>query len=247
MAVFLPVLIALVYRILGQDMRSNQPFSRLINVAPDQALTQIMVFFLQFLSVLVALFYGTALIADEVDNRTIISLFIRPIRKHWIIIGKLAAYILAVLLILIPPIIITFLIIAVGSSIPGGFTDSVNIFIKRLGVIVLSLMVYGAIFTFLGTWQKRPVLVGLVFAFGWEKMVMVVPGVIRKFSIIHHLMSLFPNAPEIKNFVNLPGNMNLTSLSSSSVPTSTAVLLIVTCVFLGLTIYTIYRKEYKFE
>ena len=243
-AAFLPVLLAILYRIFGDGARANQPFSRIMTVGPDQALALIMSFFLQFLSVLIALFYATALIADEVDNKTFIYLFTRPVRKYSIILGKFAAYILEVFLILIPPMLLTFLIITIGSETDSSFAERLSIFSKQSGLILVALVVYGAIFTFFGTWWKRPLLLGLIFAFGWEKTVLAVPGTIRKFSVIHYLTSIFPKLPPIKGFViKLPAE----AISSSSPLLSAIVLVVITCLFLGLSIFTIYRKEYRFE
>ena len=240
-AVFLPVVLAIVYRILGRDVAPNQPFSRIVRMNPEQTLSLIMPFFLQFLSVLVALFYGTALIADEVDNKTIIYLFTRPVRKYLIILGKFAAYISEVFIILIPPVLLTYVIIATDKGVSSSFAESLSLFGKQFGVTLLSLIVYGAIFTFFGLWWKRPVLFGLLFAFGWEKMIIVVPGVVRKFSVIHYLMSILPQGPEARRF------MQSIKATSTDPVLSVVILLIIASVFLGLSIFTFYRKEYRFE
>lgn len=240
---FLPVLLAVCYRILGRDVAPEQPFSRVLTMNPEQALSLMIPFFLQFLSVLVALFYATALVADEIDNRTITYLFTRPIGKYSIILGKFAAYILEVFIILIPPMVFTFLIIASHSGISRSFADSLGIFSKQLGVTILALIVYGTIFTFFGARLKRPVLFGLLFAFGWEKMAMAVPGVVRKFSVIHYLMSAFPGGTTARGFLRLPSGAS----SPSSPIFSIVMLLAITIIFFGLSILTVYRKEYRFE
>src|SRR5512135_2326535 len=52
----------------------------------------LMVFFLQFYIVILALFYGTSVTAEEVENRTLAYLLTRPIPKPAIVLGKYAAY-----------------------------------------------------------------------------------------------------------------------------------------------------------
>lgn len=245
-AAFLPVVLAIVYRILGRDEASNQAFSRIVQMDPQQTLSLVMLFYLQFLSVLVALFYGTALVADEVDNRTIIYLFTRPIRKYSIIVGKFAAYILEVFLILIPPMLLIFLIIGTESSTSSNFADRLSFFGKQLGVTVLALIAYGAIFTMFGIWLKRPVLLGFLLV-GWEKIVLIVPGAIRKFSVAHYLLSLLlsglPKGPGMQQVLD-----RLPKAFSASGPTlSVVVLFAITIAFLGLSIFMLYRKEYRFE
>jgi len=52
----------------------------------------LMVFFLQFYIVILALFYGTSVTAEEVENRTLSYLLTRPVPKPAIVLGKFAAY-----------------------------------------------------------------------------------------------------------------------------------------------------------
>lgn len=232
---YLPVLLGVYYRLFGRGVHAGQ------------ALSFIMPFFLQFLSVLVALFYATALMADEIDNKTITYLFTRPVRKYSVIMGKFAAYILEVSLFLVPPMFFTFLIIATGNGIFSKPILSLSHFGKQLGPTILALIVYGAIFTFFGAWWKRPMVLGALFAFGWEKVGLMAPGAIKRFSVSHYLMSLFPEGTPIKEF-RVHGPPGLPGLIPDSSPlVSIIVLLIVTCVFLGLAILTVYRKEYKSE
>ena len=232
-ATFMPVLLAVYYRVHGASE------------SPELVLSTIMpLLFLQFLTVLVALLYASALVADEVDSKTIIYLFTRPIRKYSIIAGKFIAYMLEVSLILIPPMLLTYLIVAAGNGISSSPVLSLSHFGKQIGATMLALVTYGAIFAFLGTWSKRPVVLGLLFAFGWEKIAIIVPGVIRKFSVIHYLMSIFPEGKAMSGFrIHLPPGV----IPDSSPLSSVVTLLVVVIIFLALTVFTIYRKEYKFE
>lgn len=239
---FLPVLLAVCYRILGRDVLPQQALSRIVMINPEQVLSHTMLFSLQFLSALVALFYGTALLADEVDNRTIVCLVTRPIRKYSIILGKFAAYMVETLLVLIPPMVITFLIIATDNRMSSDFALSLSLFGKRLGVTILALVTYGAIFTFFGASLKRPVISGLLLAFGWEKIVVVIPFIIRKLSVAHYLLSAFPKGQAL-GYLRHPGR----AIADSSVLLSIIILLVIAGIFLGLSIFTIYRKEYRFE
>jgi len=136
----------------------------------------------------------------------------------------------------------TFLIIAAGNGIFSEPTLSLSHFGKQLGVIMLALTTYGAIFTFFGAWWKRPVVLGLLFAFGWEKAVLMAPGAVRRYSVVHYLMSIFPKGTLMGAFAphRPPG-----VISDSSPLISVIALLIITGVFLGLAVFTFSRKEYK--
>ena len=48
--------------------------------------------YLRFIVPVLGVFYGTALIADEVDDKTITYLFVRPIPRGAVLVGKYLAY-----------------------------------------------------------------------------------------------------------------------------------------------------------
>jgi hypothetical protein len=66
--------------------------------------------------------------------------------------------------------------------------------VRDLGVIVLTLLVYGALFTLMGVLLKRPLLPGLLFLYGWE-MLASVPGWAPRFTITAWLRSLLRHRP----------------------------------------------------
>ena len=51
-----------------------------------------------------------------------------------------------------------------------------------------------ALFALVGTVMKRPLVVGLVFAFGWEQFALLMPGYLRRFTLTYYLQSLVPHA-----------------------------------------------------
>ena len=146
--------------------------------------------------------------------------------------------------ILVPSILLTYLIVAAGNGISSSSVLGLSHFARQLGVIFLALITYGAIFSFFGTFSKHPVVIGLLLAFGWEKIVLMAPGFIRRFSVIHYLMSVFPGGRVMRGFrVRMPPGVIPNSSPSSSVVT----LILIAIVSLALAIFTIYRKEYRFE
>ena len=62
----------------------------------------IWLFFLRFSVPVLGVFYGTALIADEVEDRTITYLFTRPIRRGAVLMGKYLAYLACTGLVVCP-------------------------------------------------------------------------------------------------------------------------------------------------
>jgi ABC-2 type transport system permease protein len=150
----------------------------------------IWVFFLRFIVPVLGVFYGTALIADEVEDRTITYLFTRPIRRGAVLVGKYLAYLVCKALVVLPSVMLVYFLLVpfgqIGSTFPSLAAD--------LGLLALGLAAYGALFAWVGAALRRPLVSGLVFVFGWEQVALLVPGYLKRFTIAHYLQALVPHA-----------------------------------------------------
>src|SRR3954452_22309477 len=184
-----PVVIALLLRIVVafgapvfEDHRTTQDgVSQTIRMTgPAIFGLMIWVFYLRFTVPVLGVFYGTSLIADEVEDKTITYLFTRPIRKGAVLVGKYLAYLACTFFVVLPSVVIVYLcLVPVRGSLGASFPD----LLKDLGLLAIGLAVYGAVFAFVGARLKRPLLVGLIFVFGWEQAAMLIPGYLRHFTI----------------------------------------------------------------
>src|SRR5438067_12204179 len=155
-----PVLISVILRLL--DALGAPVFQ--VNggrmAGPEIFGLMIWVFYLRFTVPVLGVFYGTSLIADEVEDKTITYLFTRPIRRGAVLVGKYLAYLACTVFVVLPSIVIVYLLIVpMRGSLGGSFIDLV----KDLSLLALGLAVYGAVFAFIGSAFKRPLLVGLIF------------------------------------------------------------------------------------
>ncbi|HEY7290800.1 MAG TPA: ABC transporter permease [Vicinamibacterales bacterium] len=144
--------------------------------------------YIRFIVPVLGVFYGTALIADEVDDKTITYLFTRPIPRSAVLVGKYLAYLACTALLIMPSVVLVyFLVVPIsGGSIGGSFPSLV----KDLVMLVVGLAAYGAVFALVGTRLKRPLIVGLVFAFGWEPGVLLFPGYLKRLTVAYYLQAL---------------------------------------------------------
>jgi len=150
---------------------------------------------------LAALFYGSALVAEEVEGRTITYLFSRPVARGAILAGKFAAYLATTLALALPSVVLTYFVLlsargwaAVGPSAGDLFRD--------LGVTALTLVAYGAFFALLGVLLKRPVIPGLLFLYGWELLANL-PGYLPRFTLTAWLRSLIHHRPAEEGLAGL--------------------------------------------
>ncbi len=201
------------------------------------------VFYLRFAVPVLAVFYGTSLMADEVEDKTITYLFARPIPRGAVLLGKYLAYLVCTVAVVLPSVVLVYLLILSrpGGSLAAGFIDLV----KDLLVIALGLAAYGALFAWVGAQFKRPLLTGLAFVFAWEPAILVIPGYLRRLSVAYYLQGLVPQAmPTDDSTVSL-----LTSLFREFPPVGTSLfwLGVITVVSLWLAMRTVSRREYVLE
>jgi ABC-type transport system involved in multi-copper enzyme maturation permease subunit len=145
--------------------------------------TAVSVLYLRFIVPALGVFYGTSLIADEVEEKTITYLFTRPISRGAIVLGKYLAYLVCVAAVVLPSVALMFLIMVPFANMGILFGKVLT----DLGVIALGLAAYGAVFLLAGVTFKRPLVGGLVFVFGWEPLALVLPGYLRHLTIAYYL------------------------------------------------------------
>jgi hypothetical protein len=243
-----PVLIALFVRVLVglgapilQDGRpgSNSPIHM---TGPAIFGMMIWAMYLRFIVPVLGAFYGTSLIADEVEDKTITYLFTRPIPRGAVLVGKYLAYLACTIFVVLPSIVLVYLLIVpLRGSLGASFPD----LLKDLVLLALGLAVYGALFAFVGARFKRPLLVGLIFVFGWEQAALAFPGYLKQFTIMYYLQAIVPHA--------MPADGGVMSLIQGlfrevpSLPVSLFWLAVIWAVSLTWGARIVARKEYVLE
>jgi ABC-type transport system involved in multi-copper enzyme maturation permease subunit len=182
-----PVLLALVFSFLSA--RFGLPLVNGARVS-GAAIFGIMVWllYIRFIIPVLGVFYGTSLIADEVDDKTITYLFTRPIPRSAVLLGKYLAYLVCTVLLVLPSVMLVFFLVvpAGGGSIAEAFPS----LLADFAMLTVGLIAYGAVFAFVGARLKRPLVTGLVFTFGWEPAVLLFPGYLKRFTVAYYLQAL---------------------------------------------------------
>lgn len=237
-----PVLIAVILRVVDA---LNVPAMRVNGVklgGPSIFGLMIWFLFLRFIVPVLGIFYGTALMADEVEDKTITYLFTRPIPRSAVLVGKYLAYLASTVLIVLPSVMLVyFLVVPIGGgSIAATFTT----LLRDLVLLATGLAVYGALFAAVGAWIKRPVLFGLFFAFGWENFAMALPGYMKRFTVAFYTQSLVPHAMPQDNLLSILQSVFKDNVSALQGSLTLAVLLVVA---LAAATRAVERREYVLE
>ena len=196
-------------------------------------------FYMYVLLAVITLFYGTALVSDELDDKTITYLFMRPVAKRTIYLGKYLAYLVCATMLLLPSATLCFLI-AMAADPAGETSRHLPVLLQDLAVLSLGILAYGALYTLLGTVFKRPVFVGLGFSIVWETLVTFIPGYLSKLTLKHYLLALLPHPA---------GERGILGFFESPTPAPLAVIVLLgaTAGLLALGAWAFTNKEYVLE
>jgi ABC-2 type transport system permease protein len=235
-----PVLLAVIFRAVESF---GMPAMR-VNGAPVAGASifgvMIWMLYLRFIVPVLGVFYGTALMADEVEDKTLTYLFTRPIPRGAVLLGKYLAYLACTSLVVLPSVMLTYFLVVPFGQVAGTFTSLV----LDLAILGLGLAVYGAVFAYVGARFKRPLVSGLIFAFGWEQLALALPGYLRQFTVAHYLQALVPHALPSDSALSMIQGLFRQNPGATVAVSWLAAFLVG---FLWLAMRTVSRREYVLE
>jgi ABC-2 type transport system permease protein len=196
--------------------------------------------YLRFAIPILGVFYGTALMADEVEDKTITYLFTRPVPRGAVLVGKYLAYLACTSLVVLPAVMLAYFLLVPPREVPATFLQLVT----DLALLFVGLAAYGALFAFVGAFFKRPLVIGLVFVTGWEQTAMALPGYMKRFTVAYYLQSLVPHSMPSDGVVSILQGM---FRDTPPVMVSLFWLAFYVVVFLYLATRIADRKEYILE
>ena len=226
----LPIVIALVFRFVAHSGGMVNRFVPLITLILYGLLVE-----------LCAIFYGTAIISDEIDGKGLMYLQMRPLRKSLILLSKFAAYILGTVAILATSHLILTGIMATHPKMEKSMLFQFGMSLRYTGTMALALLAYGALAAALAARFKNPVLWGLLFVMGWENITAspLIATAIKRLSVSHYLFALFPRYRLPRSTFN-----DFLGASPPSAWVAFLVICVLTIVLLCVAIRIFRRREY---
>ena len=103
---------------------------------------------------------------------------------------------------------------------------------------------YGALFAWIGAALNRPLVVGLIFVFGWEQAALLLPSYLKKLTIAYYLQALVPHAMPSDDSLDVLRGLARDEPSAMAA-IAWLVLIGVMCLWFGAR--TIERREYVLE
>src|SRR5262249_24325772 len=115
----------------------------------------------------------------------------RPIPRSAVLLGKYLAYLACTVLLVLPSVVLVYFSIV---PLTGSIGESFPALVEDLAMLAVGLAAYGAGFALVGAPLKRPLVIGLVYAFGWEPAVLRFPGYLKRLTVGYYVQALVPHA-----------------------------------------------------
>lgn len=233
----LPVIIPLALAFLSTSQFSDDGNNIFIRLSED--------LFINVLAPLLALFFATMLVGEDAESQTLPYTLTRPIPRSAWVLGRYTAYAIVATAILWISHAVTF---AACTTLEGlGFAlDDLRLAAHYAAVGCASLLATGALAMFLGAYFKRPIVIGVLFLYGWQYLANLVPGVVDFLTIQKYTDALLPQLAESRHNVEIRTALLTYSKEIFMVSATKAVITLaaIVVVFLAATILTVRRREF---
>ena len=195
---------------------------------------------------LLALFFGTMLIGEEVESQTIPYLLTRPLPRSALVTGRFMNYMAITTALVVPGVFLTFAACTALGNFPFS-ASNVRLMLHYDGVLIMGLMGYGAFCMCLGSYFQRPIVIGVGVLFGWQRLALFIPGLIDFFTIEKYVNALLPPLAEARQTPTLRTALIEFQKKEFLIGAakSTVALLIITAVLIAITVFIVRRREYS--
>ncbi len=127
-----------------------------------------------------AAIFASAVVAQEVEGRTIVYLLTRPVPRQVLLLGRVLAASLVVFLVSAAS--------AVGVALSTG--GGKGLLGRDLIALAVGALAYTGLFTLVSLVINRAMIACLLFAFGWETLAAGVPGDLKLLTLNTHVMAV---------------------------------------------------------
>lgn len=171
----LPILFGAIYRIGNIDDAPGLYFSDVILATVFGTLLPI-----------ATLILATSAFRDEIEDRTMVYLIVKPVSRFRIVAEKYLAVTESTVLSLWLGIIATWALVSAGAM-----PDTVDVLVAALVATLVGVAAYSAVFIAVSLIVPRALIVGILYAIVWESLLSrFIPGV-WTLSVRHYVDSIF--------------------------------------------------------
>ncbi len=167
--------------------------------------------------------FATAIVGQEVEQRTIVYLLTRPVERWKLLLFRYVAAVIVVAFLGFVGVSLTSL-----GSYHGLFSNP--LLMNDLKAIFIGSMAYCALFLLISLMFNRAMIICLLFAFGWESSMSNMPGDLYRVSILSYLQTIahHPSNEGARMLDFASGTLSTNSMSETSAWLTLAILVVAT-------------------
>lgn len=197
------------------------------------------------LCALLALFFASMQVGEDVESNTLIYMLTRPIARSAWVLGRFLAYFVVTAFIVLSSIVFTFI---AASSLDGLGMNQRDLLLLAhyCGVAAMAVAGYGAVAMWLGAATRRPIVYGVLLLYFWQGVAMVVPGLVDFLTIKKYTDAMLPVLARARGIIEVEtamGTFQKEALLINGIPALFTLLGII-ALFLAWTVHTVRNREY---
>ncbi len=235
---FLPVLIPIALSFLSSSEFAESGNKVFVRLAEE--------LYVNVFTPLMALFFAGMLIAEDIEQRTMTYILTRPTARSAWVLGRFTAFFIVASVIMLCSCALTFAASTTHADLSLTDSTDLKLLLHYWGVIVLALLAYGGFAVFLGAFTKRPIVYGVILLYGWQYVATLIPGLVDFFTIKKYTDALLPVMATQRHVAEIQTALGTfqREVFLVSAGKALAVLLLITAVTLGATVFAVTRREY---
>ncbi len=177
---------------------------------------------------------------NEIEDKTIVYLFARPLHRAVIIGGKVVSVALLTSFLLAIDVTLVYLVVISRDGIMA-ILANLPLLVGMTGVLALAAVAYSSLFCLFGVLLRRPMILAIIVGLGWELAVSNMPGAFPRLTLLYYLKSLAGVGPESAGFIS---NF-IASLEPASIVNALSVVSLATVFFFCVSLVVASKKEYR--
>lgn len=201
--------------------------------------------YLKAMAPLLALFFACSMVGEDAEMGAMSYVLTRPMARSAWVFGRYGSYLAIALGMLLVSEGLTY----VACSSLGGLSPGVDGLAdvgRYVGATAAAAAGCGALCVLLGAWLRWPVICGVAFFFGWQRLTSIVPGLVDFLTIEKYAVALLPASRFGRRpFMFRTAFASFAKKEFEVSPVRALITLgIVTLALLCLTVYVVRRREY---
>ncbi|MFP6598798.1 MAG: ABC transporter permease subunit [Candidatus Hydrogenedentota bacterium] len=234
---FLPVLIPLLMAFVSRSQFGDPGLDTFLALSTTIYVTA--------LCPLLALFFATMLIGQDVEAHTIPYILTRPLQRSAWVFGKFLSFLTIAGAIMGIALILLFGACTALADFAINI-ENVQLLFHLWIATIFGMLGYGSLTMFLGAVSKRPIIIGVILIYAWQPVAMFVPGYIDFFTIRKYISAIMPSLAaqsESQRFETAFGDFEK-HFFTVGLPEAMLTLIAISLGFMLLTVITVRRREY---